>query len=97
MSPKDFLMKTIEDIDEKTDRIDARLTNIEKVLIIQEENLKTHMYRTELAEKSIERLYNQLTPVTVHVTQMEAAIKILGVASVVAGVTVAVLRIFGWL
>lgn len=56
--------------------IDARLDSVDRTLIKQEENLKQHMYRTELAEKRLELIESELKPVKNHVTSITAIAKV---------------------
>ena len=43
-------------LSDKLDIIDARLDDVEKVLVLQEANLKEHMKRTELLEDAVNPL-----------------------------------------
>ena len=43
-------------LDSMYDEVDDRLDNIEKVLILQEENLKTHMQRSRYLEELLDRM-----------------------------------------
>ena len=43
-----------DEINDKLDKLDARLDEMDKTLVSQHESLKHHMYRTEIAEKRLE-------------------------------------------
>jgi hypothetical protein len=48
---------------DKLDILDSRLDSMASTLIIQQEQLKEHMRRSELNEKAIEILKNELKPI----------------------------------
>lgn len=83
-----------EKIDIRMESIDGRLDTIEKVLIQQEANLKHHIYRTELAEKRLEHIEDQIVPVTKHITRIDGVLKFLGFLTLVGGVILTFLKIF---
>lgn len=58
-------------------KFDERLDAIDKTLVKQEENLRHHMYRTELAEKRIEQLDDDLKPIQDHVNTVSNIGKII--------------------
>lgn len=82
-----------EKIESKIDRLDERLDNIDKTLVRQEENLRQHMYRTELLEDSVQMLRDEFKPVQKHVAMLEGALKLIGILGVIAAIISAVLRI----
>lgn len=66
------------------ERMDARLTGIEqhqiesnKVQIRHEENLKTHMARSEAAEQAIELMRREFKPIKIHVVRVQTLVKAL--------------------
>lgn len=59
-------------------KLDGRLDSVDKTLLKQEENLRLHMYRTELAEKRIEHIEADMTPVKEHVASVSTVFKFVG-------------------
>lgn len=86
-SHEEKVMSTLEKMAEKIHSIDLTLAK-------QEENLKIHMYRTELSEKRLEHIENVLAPINKHVSGVEGVLKFLGVLSVVLGIILTFLKIF---
>lgn len=82
-------------ISEKLDKLDNRLDSIDKTLVRHDENLKNHLYRTELLEKQTERLFNELVPIQSHVNQLNGVLKFIGVISTLLGMIAAILKIAG--
>jgi len=60
---------------------DIRLDRIEKVLIVQEQNLKDHMRRSEHLEQIVElekkNLQSELEPVKKHINMVTGGVKLL--------------------
>lgn len=83
-----------KDIKENLKEIDKRLGSIDVTLIKQEANLDKHMMRTEQNEKLIEIIYNDMKPVKRHVAQIEGGLKFVGVASLVIGIILGLIKIF---
>lgn len=98
------LFETIRSLGERMTemdiRVDRRLNSIDRTMLKQENNLEKHMYRTELAEKNIETLRNDIKPIKRHVFVLEAVLKLLGIlivgASTVAGLTWTIIQIISW-
>jgi hypothetical protein len=95
--------KELNDISTKIDQMrnefDERLDNIERVLILQEENLKQHMARSNHLENLVEKIKEQeIKPIARHVVVVESTFKILGIAvsaiSIVIGAIVSVYSFF---
>ncbi len=59
-------------------KLDERLDGIDKTLVKQEENLKHHMYRTELAEKRLEHIETDMSPLKDHVKLIHSLGRFLG-------------------
>lgn len=75
--------EVVKRIDEMYNEVDERLDNIEKVLILQEENLKIHLKRSDNLETLIDRLKeNDIKPISKHVAMVEGAAKLIGIAAV---------------
>jgi hypothetical protein len=76
----------MNDWDIRFDKLEEQLHTMDKTLVKQEENLKIHLYRTELAERNIDLLSKALEPINKHVSHMEGALKFIGILSLVVGV-----------
>lgn len=78
----------------KIDKLDERLDDIEKILVVQEANLKEHMKRSDNLEKIVENVRdNELTMVKKHVHMMEGALKLLGVGGLIVTVITGVFKL----
>ncbi len=64
-------------IEDKIDKIADRLESITITAAKQEENLKEHMRRTEIAENNINLIVKKLTPIESHVEKVKGAIILL--------------------
>lgn len=84
----DLLNKILE----KQERMSEDISDIKLVNIKQEENLRLHMYRTELAEQNIEILKKELVPVKKHVDLINAAVKIIAGVSILVGIIVGIVE-----
>lgn len=84
----DLLNKILE----KQDKMSEDISDIKLVNIKQEENLRLHMYRTELAEQNIEILKKELVPVKKHVDLINAAVKIIASISILVGIVVGIVE-----
>jgi hypothetical protein len=81
------------DLGEKLDRVIEAIHRIDVTLARQEENLREHMRRTEIAEKNIENLRTDLKPVQQHVTRVEGVAKALTVCGVIVGIVTGVIKV----
>lgn len=93
MPKDDHVLKYLEKIDNKIDRLDNRLDGVEKIQVKQEANLGEHMRRTDLAEESIQLLREDLKPVQTHVSYMNGFLKGIGILATLAGIGAAALEI----
>ena len=73
--------------------IKENLHAIDKTLVKQEENLKQHMYRTDLAEQRLEHIEDSLEPIKRHVDGMSGALKLLLVVGAVLGIALTVSKL----
>ena len=96
----------MEDVLKKLDKIDEKLDSIDKTLIKQEENLKLHMYRTELAESNLKllkqhidnetsKITERIEPIQVHVVQIQGIIKLISILAMIVSIVASVWRLFG--
>lgn len=89
MDKKDLL----EIVFDKQEHIANELAEIKVITAKQEENLRHHMYRTQIAEENIELLRGEMKPVQDHVRIVEASLKILGLISLIVGLITGVIEI----
>lgn len=74
----------LDKMDQKLDRIEDKISNIDVTLAKQAKDLEHHIYRTDLAEHNIELLRTEIQPVKRHVAIVDASLKIIGaIASIV--------------
>lgn len=66
-------------MEDKLDKVDEKLGQINVTLAAQHESLKMHMYRTELLEKAIE-------PIQAHMSAVSGALKLVGFIAVLGGI-----------
>lgn len=83
----------MKNVDEKLDIIERDIGEIKITMAKVEENLRHHIYRTELAEENIKLLREQFEPVETHVKQVEGALKIFGGLSVLVGIIVGIVEV----
>jgi chromosome segregation ATPase len=94
-SYEDLIKEAINRIDSKIERIDERLGAIDRTLLANTASLDKHILRTELAERRLEKLEEELVPVSRHVSQVSGALKFLGILSLVTGFVYSVIKIVG--
>jgi hypothetical protein len=70
--------KRFDRIEEKLDKIDARMDAMASTLIINTEQLKYHIKRTDILEEQVE-------PIADHVVFIRVALRWVGVLAVLAG------------
>ena len=92
---------------EKQEQMADDIGEIKVILARQEESLRHHIRRTELAEEAItlnrkhldiaiEKLNNELKPVHSHVQLINSAFKIIGGISVVVSIVAGLVKVFGF-
>lgn len=68
----------INRLEGKLDRLDERLDGVEKILVLQEANLKEHMKRSDLLEEMLmafrDNTQKELDPIKKHVTKVQLAL-----------------------
>lgn len=94
--------KQFEEINQKIDKISDHveivkesLHRMDKTLVRQEENLREHMRRTDLNEKSIESVRDDLKPIKRHVNMLEGALKFLGIVSLLLTILTMTMKALG--
>ena len=88
-----FDKELLERFYDKQEQMAKDLSDIKVILAKQEENLKLHIYRTELAEQNIELLREQLKPIENHVKIISGITKIIAAISIIVGITLGILEI----
>lgn len=87
---KDFLNKMYE----RQEKMSEDINEIKVILGKQEEHLKQHILRTELAEENIALLREQIQPIEKHVQMVSGVLKFLGLISVLVGIVLGIKGIF---
>jgi len=83
----------MKEVKDQLKEIQKDLGDIGKTLIRQEENIKHHIYRTDLAEKAIEMLQKDVAPIKKHVTMVEGVLKFFGVVALFVGIAAGIVKI----
>lgn len=74
-----------ERIYEVLDKISEDISELKITTAKQEENLKEHIRRTELAEENLQMIRQEIEPLKQHVIAINGVLKIIGLISVVIG------------
>ncbi len=83
-------------IHNKLDVLDTRLDSIDRTLVGQHEQLKHHIKRTDQGETRLNHIENMMTQVVLkHINQVDGALKLLGVLSLLSGFVVGALKLAG--
>jgi hypothetical protein len=85
----DLLVKILE----KQEKIGEDINEIKVVIAVQEEHLKTHIRRTELAEENISLLRTEVEPIKRHVQYINGALKFMGLLSVLVTLIASILKV----
>lgn len=72
------MVSNYERVEAKVDKILEKMGEVDKTLVLQHEQLATHIKRTALAEENIALLRTELKPIQKHVSFVEAAAKMAG-------------------
>lgn len=80
-------------IEDSLIKVTETLHSVDKTLVKQEENLREHMRRTELAENNISSLRAELEPVKKHVLAVNTILKFFGALSLGAGLILTLINI----
>lgn len=84
-------------IDSKLDKIQDRLESIDVTLVKQHAALEKHIYRTDLAEKRLELVENELLPLKKHVVRVAdfgfLVSKSVVAISILLGIVVSILKL----
>jgi hypothetical protein len=74
-----------ERIYEVLDKMSEDISQLKIVSAKQEENLKEHIRRTELAEENLAMLRSEMQPLKEHVIAINGVLRIIGVLSIIIG------------
>ena len=83
-----------ERIYEVLDKISDDVSELKVTSAKQEENLKEHIRRTEIAEENLELIRKEMQPLKEHVIVINGVLKIVGAVSVVVGSIAGIVRMF---
>lgn len=86
-------MKNVED---KLDKINCKLDDVIKVQIEQAADLKHHIYRTDLNEKHLKMLEDELKPVKAHVNLVNGVLRGIGGLAVLGSIVKAAIELISF-
>jgi hypothetical protein len=93
---EELLEGLTDKVDEQHKDIDRRLDNIEKVMIVQELNLKVHMKRSDNLEDLVNAIQEkELKPLHKHVSQVEGVFKFLGLLALILTIATGISKLLG--
>lgn len=70
---------------ELLDKISDDISELKVTTAKQEENIKEHIRRTELAEENLQMLRQEIEPLKQHVVAINGVLKAIGIISVIIG------------
>lgn len=76
------------------DRIESDIVELKITSAKQEENLKEHIRRTEIAEENITLIREEIRPLKDHVIVVNGVLKVLGIVSIIITSVAGFLGIF---
>lgn len=76
-------------MEDKIDKLDARLDSIDVTLAKQHEQLSIHIKRSDLLEQQVE-------PLKTHVATVSGALKLLGSLALISGIAECVIQILSY-
>jgi BRCT domain type II-containing protein len=83
-----------ERIYEVLDKISDDVSELKVTSAKQEENIKEHIRRTEIAEENLELIRKEMQPLKEHVIVINGVLKIVGAVSVIVGSIAGIVRMF---
>ena len=83
----------IKEIKEQLKEIVHTIGYVNTTLVRQEENLKHHIYRTDLAEEAIKEMRKDIAPIKKHVAQIEGVLKLFGMVALFVGIAAGMVKI----
>ncbi len=79
----------MSEINDKLDKLDSRLDQIQVLQAVHTEQLKEHMRRSDLLERRIEQVDQELKPVEQHVAVVNGIMKLVGILGTLAAIALA--------
>ena len=67
------------------DKIGEDISELKVTAAKQEENIKEHIRRTEIAEENLSILRNEIQPLKEHVIAINGVLKVIGILSIIIG------------
>ncbi len=86
-------MEQFEVLNNKLDKLDSRIDNIDLTLVKQSVLLDEHIRRTGIAETNIDMLRADLKPVEKHVSMIQGALKFIALVGVLSGLVVSAIKV----
>lgn len=83
----------LKDIKGQLKEIITSIGHINVTLGKQEENIKHHIYRTDLAEENIKELRKDVAPIKKHVAMIEGVLKFFGLVALFVGIAAGIAKI----
>lgn len=84
----------MDEISKKLDKLDERLDSIGILQAVHTEQLKEHMRRSDLLERRIEQVDQELKPVERHVAVVNGIMKLVGIIGTLAAIALALKELF---
>lgn len=82
-----------ERIFQSLDKISGDISDLKVVVGKQEENIKEHMRRTEIAEENLALIREEIEPLKNHVVVINGVLKITGIIAIIIGAAASVFKI----
>lgn len=70
---------------EVLDKISEDVSDLKVTIAKQEENIKEHIRRTELAEENLDLIRKEMQPLKEHVIAINGVLKSIGIISIIIG------------
>ncbi len=87
------IISKVDKLDNKIDNIASDIVTIKVTSARHDENLKEHMKRSDLLEKSQEIIFEELKPIKAHVHQVNGILKFLGIFTTLATGILGILKL----
>lgn len=84
----------MDELFKKLDKLDERLDGISILQAVHTEQLKEHMRRSDLLERRIEQVDQELKPVERHVAVVNGLMKLVGIVGTLAAIALAIKELF---
>jgi len=78
---------------EMLDKISEDISDLKVTSAKQEENIKEHIRRTELAEENIQMIRDEIQPLKEHVIAINGILKVIGIISIIIGCAAGIIQI----